>query len=145
MDCKNICILVCIIINIIFSGCSNEPENLTIGRDQCYFCKMTFSDTRFGGVVFTKKGRSIKFDDIACLRSFLKSNFMEKSDIRDIYLLDYTGTHQLINLNNAYLLNSNSLNTPMEGSWAAFSNKDSLATYAKQFNGTLITWEQLMK
>lgn len=125
------------------SSCTTEPEPLKIGVDNCYFCKMTISDARFGGEITTTKGKYFKFDDTHCLRSFLQSNALEEKDIAAIYLVDFSGNHALVKADNTFLLQSEELRSPMGGNIAAFSNADSLKEIMKKFSGKETTWKVL--
>ena len=127
------------------SSCNAGPEPIKTGIDNCYFCKMTISDVRFGAELVTKKGKLYKFDDVHCILAYLKTKETEPGNVKDYYLTNYGGTHQLININAALLLKSEALRSPMGGNVAAFDNKDSLLTVQKRFTGDAITWSDLIK
>ncbi len=129
----------------LISSCNTGPEPLKRGVDNCHFCKMTISDIRFGAEVVTKKGKVYKFDDSKCMINYLKSKDVEPKDITNMYLTNYSGTYQLVDVNNALLLKAEELRSPMGGNVAAFDNKDSLQTIQKRFNGNTVTWSDLYK
>lgn len=135
--------IVALLLSVSLSSCSAGPEPIKSGTDNCYFCKMTVTDERFGAEVVTKKGKVYKFDDIHCLLSYLKTNDAPPATIKDIYLTNFSGNHQLINVNNAVLLKSDDLRSPMAGNMAAFDNKDSLQTVQQHFAGTIVNWKDL--
>lgn len=126
-------------------SCNTGPEPLKTGIDNCYFCKMTISDVRFGAEIVTKKGKVYKFDDTHCIVSYLKTKDVEPADIKNTYLTNYAGNHQLIEVANALLLSSDGLRSPMGGNVAAFDNKDSLLAVQKRFAGNTVTWQELIK
>lgn len=128
-----------------FSSCTSGPEAIKVGRDNCYFCKMTISDNRFGAELITKKGKAYKFDDTHCLLSFLETKTVVQKDIADLYFTGFSGTHSLINANKALLLKSDLFQSPMNGHLAAFSVEDSMKKTAAQYQATLVTWDQLNK
>jgi copper chaperone NosL len=127
------------------SSCSSGPEAIKVGRDHCYFCKMTISDNRFGAELLTKKGKTYKFDDTHCLLSFLQTKSVEEKEIADLYFTDFSGAHALVNANQALLLKSEMFQSPMNGHLAAFSVEDSMKKIAAQYQATLVTWDQLNK
>jgi copper chaperone NosL len=127
------------------SSCNTGPETLKTGVDNCYFCKMTISDVRFGAELVTKKGKVYKFDDVHCILNYLGTKDVESKEIKNIYFTNYSGIHQLIDVNNALLLNAAELRSPMGGNIAAFDTKDSLLTIQKRFNGTIVAWSSLYK
>ncbi|MEP6711652.1 MAG: nitrous oxide reductase accessory protein NosL [Ferruginibacter sp.] len=130
---------------LTFSGCSTKPQPLHVGIDNCDFCKMTISDNRFGAEIVTKKSKVYKFDDEHCIVGFLNSKKVTQQDIGEIYFTDFTGAHELINVKNAYFLQSPSFKSPMNGNIAAFSNEDSLINMLPRFRGNKISWENMQK
>ena len=130
---------------LTISSCNTGPEPLKTGVDNCHFCKMTISDVRFGAELVTKKGKVYKFDDSHCIIDFIGSKDVESKNIKNIYFTNYAGTHELIDVNNAFLLKAEGLRSPMGGNIAAFDNKDSLITIQKRFNGSLVAWSDLYK
>lgn len=133
------------IFMMLLPSCNAGPEPLKTGVDNCYFCKMTISDVRFGAEVVTKKGKVYKFDDSRCMVDFLKAGTVTDANIKNLYLTCYSGTHQLLDVNNALLLKAEELRSPMGGNVAAFDNKDSLLVIQKRFNGKPIAWSDLYK
>lgn len=127
------------------ASCNAGPEPIKTGIDNCYFCKMTISDVRFGAELVTKKGKVYKFDDAHCILNYLKTKDVESGNIKDIYFTDYTGNHQLMDVRNAFLFKADDLRSPMGGNIAAFNNKDSLQTIQKRFSGDVVNWDDLIK
>ena len=134
-----------LIILLLLSSCSTEPQPFRIGQDNCNFCKMGISDTRFGAEIVTKKSKVYKFDDERCIMAFLNAEKVSKEDIAGIYFVDFNKPHQLINATEAHFLQSPSLRSPMNGNIAAFSNEDSLTKALPKFYGNKITWEEMQK
>lgn len=137
--------LVMLLPLLFFSSCSHEPEPIKPGVDNCYFCKMTVSDIRFGAEVVTTKGKIYKFDDTHCLLAFIRSNMIGKEQLTGVYFSNYSGDHQLIHADAAMLLQSAELRSPMGGNIAAFDNKDSLEALMKVIAGKQLSWSQLNK
>jgi copper chaperone NosL len=128
---------------MILQSCSNSPEPLKLGTDNCYFCKMTISDARFGAEILTKKGKVYKFDDVHCILSYLKTNEIPAENIQEIYLTDFSGNHQLLSTKKILLLKSEALHSPMAGNVAAFDNTDSLKIIQQKFAGETVSWDAL--
>jgi copper chaperone NosL len=129
------------ILMLTVSSCNAGPEPLKTGIDQCTFCKMTISDNRFGAEVVTKKGRAYKFDDPHCLLSYLGK--MDQKEVASVYFTKFDGDHSLIDAGKAYFLRSEQLQSPMGGNIAAFADKISLEKSRQQFNGTIVSWDEL--
>ena len=134
---------ICLLINL--ASCDTGPQPIKTGTDNCYFCKMTVSDNRFGAEILTAKGKVYKFDDTHCLLSFLKMKEMNSSDIKNIYLTNFCDDHRLVNVKTALLLQTEALHGPMNGNVAAFDNADSLQKMQQQFHGNIISWNELNK
>jgi copper chaperone NosL len=134
--------LACMFL-ISVTSCNTRPEPLKAGVDHCYFCKMTISDVRFGAEIVTKKGKVYKFDDAHCVLDYLKTKDIASAEIKNIYISNYSGSHQLINANSALLLKAEELRSPMGGNVAAFDNKDSQQAVQKRFPGTVMMWNEL--
>ncbi len=137
--------VVPILLLVFLSGCSTKPEPIKVGTDNCYFCKMTITDARFGAELITKKGKVYKFDDMHCILDFLQAKSVEKNEISGIYLTDFSNGNQLVKATEALLLQSEDLRSPMNGNIAAFSSNDSLKKIMEKFKGKQITWAQLAK
>lgn len=128
---------------LFISSCNTKPEPLVAGKDNCAFCKMEVTDLRFGGEFITQKGRIYKFDDAHCLLSYVKSGMIDKAEIKDIYLVDFSTPHAMISTKKALLISSESLHSPMSGNIAAFSNKSNMINIKAQLNAEAITWDKL--
>lgn len=120
---------------LFFQSCTFSVENIKIGKAQCHFCKMTISDARFGGALLTQKGKTYHFDDMFCLQSFISNEMVHKIDIRQLYIQNYDGTNELIEVQKAYLIESKNINGPMNGHWIGFKSKESYFPFAKTMNG----------
>lgn len=127
------------------SSCNVKPEAIKVGTDNCYFCKMTITDAKFGAELITQKGKIFKFDDVHCILSFLKTKTVEEKDINGIYLVDFSDNHQFVKSTEAQLLQSEALRSPMNGNIAAFSSHDSMQKMLQQYNGKQISWSELVK
>ena len=139
-------VMTIVVFSMVSLGsCSSGPDPIKTGTDNCYSCKMTMSDPRFGAEIVTTKSKTYKFDDIHCVLSYLQTKDLSPGDIKDIYLVNFCGNHGFINVNNAFLLKADELRSPMGGNIAAFDNRDSLMKVQQQYPGTPLTWESVRK
>lgn len=134
------------VLMVFFSltGCGHGPQPIQYGQDNCAFCKMTFTDHRFGAEVRTVKGKVFKYDDVHCLLSALSAGLPEKKDIASIWFVNFI-TGGWIPSDRSFLLQSESFHTPMDGNIAAFPNNDSRAAIQQQLNGKLLTWNDIYR
>jgi copper chaperone NosL len=127
---------------LTLQSCSTGPQPVRYGQDNCSFCKMTFTDTHFGGEVCTKKGKVYKFDDLHCLLAFLQTGVPPKENIAAIYLVDYNGGPWL-EASRAVLFHSDAFHTPMGGNIAAFADRAGLQHFTGSTNSRPIAWKEL--
>jgi copper chaperone NosL len=126
----------------ILSSCTTGPDPISLGNDQCAFCKMNISDNRFGGELITRKGKVYKFDDAHCLMNFIGTGEVDKGSVAIVYFINFSSPHDLIKSDQAFLLKGELINGPMNGNIAAFSNQDSMRRAENQFAAKPFTWKQ---
>jgi copper chaperone NosL len=132
------------VFSAVITSCNAQQEPIVIGKDACYFCKMTVSDTRFGGEVLTQKGKVYKFDDPHCLLAFLHGDAVKKNDIKEVYVVDFN-SHQLIPAGSAFLYKSEALKSPMNDNIAAFATAADMQKTSAQWQGEAVKWDALLK
>jgi copper chaperone NosL len=129
---------------IFFTACNPVPEKINIGKDACSECKMSISDSRFGGEIVTKKGKVYKFDDVHCIASFLNKRAVELSDIHQTLFVDYNEPHNFIEVKKAEFVISSSFKSPMAGNAAAFATKEAAGKKSAELDGSKLTnWSTL--
>lgn len=126
-----------------FMACSQEgPIAVQVNKDACAFCKMTITDIKFATQLATPKGRHYIFDDISCMLDYQKANSEAKSS--DFYIADFSRPSDFIKADQAILLHSDSLRSPMGGNIAGFAIRDSMIRYQTTFNGTELQWKNMV-
>lgn len=138
-------VLPVLLLPFLLNSCTAKPEAIVAGTDNCYFCKMTITDSRYGAEIVTQKGKVYKFDDLHCLLAFKKAGMIDDGLIKDIYLVDFTGEHALMKSTDGFLLQGDGIHGPMNGNVIAFKNKDSLKKLAPALNAVEINWNELTK
>lgn len=124
------------------ASCNSGPEKIIIGTDHCSACKMRITEPQYGGELITAKGKVYKFDDVVCLKSFL--TMQDKASVKYIYLILFSGNHELIDAHKAVLVESPSINGPMGGKMAVFEHRDSITAELKN-NGSITNWNEFVK
>ncbi|HTN08660.1 nitrous oxide reductase accessory protein NosL [Agriterribacter sp.] len=127
-----------------FTSCNSGPEPIKAGTDQCAFCKMGISDTRFACELITQKGKLYKFDDTHCMLAFIATPGWDKSTVKNYYLANFSEPEQWLIAEDALLLKSDQLKSPMGGNTAAFSNAADQKAAGENFTGTLVSWKEIM-
>jgi copper chaperone NosL len=132
-----------LMLAFVLPACQSGPQPFAIGKDGCHFCKMTLMTTQFGGEVITKKGKVFKFDDLHCVKGFLKSNTVPEADIADILTTDYTNKDQFIPVEQAHFVQGGALRSPMGSNTAGFATKEAAEAAVTQSGGKAIDWNNL--
>ena len=126
----------------ILSCTTPGPRPVKLNQDMCEFCKMTITDVRFATQLTTRQGRHYIFDDITCMIGYKKSNPEKDFDV--FYVADFSQPSNFIPADQATLFHSDSLRSPMGGNIAGFAVADSSHRYQSRFNGTTLTWSNLL-
>lgn len=130
---------------LILTSCSKDPQPINFGVDDCDYCKMTISDTRFGAEIVTDKGRIYKFDDVSCAKGFLKDEIITEEQVHSLWFVDFVENETLVNADSSVLIYNEELKSPMASNIAAFGNENSLKEYQSQFKGQILKWEDYLK
>lgn len=128
---------------LIFSSCNRGPQPIQVGRDNCEFCRMTISDSKFGAEIITVKGKIYKFDDFNCLQGFYKSGIIHQADIKSIFLVDYESPNELVNVEKTFLLQGGEIHSPMGSNLAAFSAKNKSDEMAVSMKAETKSWKEI--
>ncbi|MDI9256258.1 nitrous oxide reductase accessory protein NosL [Flavobacterium sedimenticola] len=128
------------LLTLISCG-SNEPKPIKLNIDSCDFCKMTIANGKFGAELITQKGRYYKFDDLACMVQFAKSNTVVP--YQSFFVNDYLKDNTLISVESAFFIKSDKINSPMRGNMAAFSTAAQQGEYAKKLGAQTLTWSEV--
>lgn len=133
-----------LLLTLLFSSCTVQPEPLQYGKDVCHFCKMTLMDKKFGAELVTHKGKIYRFDDLNCMLNFYNSGYEAPETFQYKLVVDFSNPGQLIDAGNAFYLKSSDLRTPMGSEVAAFASKSSLDTHKKEMNGIFLAWGEVV-
>ncbi len=139
----NMLVPVLLFSMLFVDSCTTGPEAIRLGKDNCAFCKMTISDSRFGSEIVTSTGKVFKFDDIQCMEQFMKEADEKVRKNSGVYLVDFCGNHGFLSTEKSILLKSVALKSPMNGNVAAFSSLDSFNAVKNIYPGDKISVAQL--
>lgn len=133
------------LVSLLYS-CSTKPQPFIPGKDNCYFCKMGITDTRFGGELITKKGKIFKFDDVICLANFLNNGGEDESNISKTLTILFDKPNEFVDVNKAFFAISSDIRTPMGSNAAAFNSKTGAESFIKnKHQAAVINWQQFLE
>lgn len=126
-----------------FTGCSVNPEPFAYGKDNCYTCKMGIIDPKFGTELITSKGKIYKFDDISCMKHFLKSNMVDPAEIKQQVVINFEKENDFLPLEECVFILSPAVKSPMGSHAAAFASREKAVKMNASLNGELLSWKEL--
>lgn len=134
--------LLIILIGLLTTACSVEPEPINYGIDACSFCNMTIVDKTHAAQLVTKKGKQFKYDAIECLvNDLLEKN--NEPELAVIQVADYTKPGEMIKPKGAYFFISEAIKSPMGANLSAVATKETAEKIISENGGTLLSWEEL--
>lgn len=128
-----------LLLGIMLVSCSNEPEPIAYGSDQCSYCKMTIVSKAHSAQMVTKKGKQIKYDAIECMVKDNLENY-EESEIAIMQFANYLEPGSMLSSPDAVFVIDEKITSPMGANLAAI-NKDSKQDDFPEVH----TWNELKK
>lgn len=136
-------VLLLVVLPFLLPSCKTNPEPIQAGADACSNCKMTITDLRFSAELITKKGRVFKFDDLKCVIQYVKNQPEIASETAGIFSSLYTEPKRFVPVEQALLLQSDGLHSPMNGNVAAFESSAALKKEQNEKGGAPVKWNEL--
>ncbi len=127
----------------LMAACSAAgPVPIRMNEDACDFCRMTISDSRFGGEAVTATGRRHTFDSIECLVSW--SRTASAKDTRALYVIDTQHPGSFVAADSAGFLKAGFMKSPMGRGLVAFASPQRAEEQRAMLGGTVMTWRELL-
>jgi copper chaperone NosL len=130
-------------ILFVFTACSNSPEAINYGRDECDNCRMTIVDAHFAAALLNSHGKTYKFDDVTCMKSFVNEKAKQGDLEYTVYVNQFDGEHILLNAKTSVFLKSENFKSPMNGNYAAFSGRETADRYKTESASGFLKWEDV--
>ncbi|MCW7461389.1 nitrous oxide reductase accessory protein NosL [Leptospira limi] len=114
--------LIFFTLTVVLCNCGEvKPEALTIGEKKCDHCSMSIVDMRFHTQLITYKGKRYHFDAIECADQFINQKQMKP---KQIWVSNYLQSNEFIPKENAIIIQTNKIRSPMGGGLAAFKSHE---------------------
>lgn len=131
---------------LVSFSCSTKSRQFETGKDICNFCKMTITDTRFGGEIVTKKGKVFTFDDLSCMARFLKTGAEEENNIAQTLAVLFEKPNSFTDADKATYVLSPDIKSPMGSHAAAFDSPNAAERFAKDKQQPQVyNWQQWLQ
>jgi copper chaperone NosL len=132
-----------LLIVLSFASCKPEFSPISYGHDACQQCKMTIMDKRYAAEIVTKKGKAFKFDDIACLKKYLKEENLPETDLM-VFIADYNNSDgKFLDARQVVYLHSELFKSPMNGNVAAFALAANVNLLKDSLHTEVLKWDNI--
>ncbi len=127
------------------SSCGNKPEPINYGHDECEFCRMQITDSRYGSELVTEKGKVYKFDSVECMAEFAMIKNLAGDSNQSLLVTDFFRPETFIDATSAfYVLNSN-FRSPMGLNVSAFDGSVSGQKFVVENGGQILNWADVIE
>lgn len=128
---------------LVMTACSQKPAQIHYGNDECVHCKMMIYDNRFASQIVTETGKALKFDAIECMVAYTSEHKSELENAH-FWVSDFNNPGSWIEVQNANIIKSDVINSPMGASLLAIENEDSTRQHLDKYPGKIVDWETLV-
>lgn len=135
--------LTVLILPLLFLlSCSEaKPEKAKLNVDNCDYCKMTIADEKFVAEIITPKGRLYKFDDVVCMKNYVKDN--ESSANSSLYITNFEQPGTFLKADEAAYVTGDVVISPMGGNLAAFTDTKAAEAFAQNNSVQIMLWKDI--
>ena len=108
---------------LVMPGCGiKNPAPINFGQEECAYCKMYISDSKFGSAMMTSKGKQFNFDSIECLAAFCLTAGPSINDKSSFWVSIADNPGHLQPIMAATIIHSPEIKSPMGVGLIAYSN-----------------------
>ena len=126
---------------LALAGCGPRgPRAVELGLDACTRCHMPLGDHRFAAQLVTRTGRSLVFDDAACLAAHLAAGDTPPAEVAGAWVADFRQPDRWVSVDSAAFVASAALRTPMGGNVAAVPAGPAADSLRAALDGSLLAW-----
>jgi len=118
------------------------PEPITLNEDQCDYCRMTISDSRFGGEAVLSTGRVKKFDSAECLLGWARVT--PAASRGTLYVIDLQHPGTFVKAESAGFLKDAFLKSPMGAAVVSFADTAIAEQQRAVLGGKVMSWSQML-
>lgn len=109
-------------------GCApGKPEPTLYDVDACATCRMQITDPRFGAALLTRRGKTIKFDAIECMRDYYQQA-AHANDVASVWVSDFRHPGTMLDASTARFVDLGPGRAPMGRGWVAVASDSDAAS-----------------
>ena len=129
--------IIYLLVLVLFTACSSEPQPIDYGKDNCDFCEMTIVSKAYAAQAVSEKGKQYKYDAIECMMNHqLQHNY----DMPVNLVANFEKPGTMINVNEANFVINDSIKSPMGGNLAAFKRESAVVNTESEDS---FNWQEL--
>jgi len=142
----NIFLVAFVIVTIItLASCGSDPEPINYGQDECEFCRMLITDTKYGAELVTEKGKIYKFDSIECMVEFsLVKNTLGDTNNK-LLITGFYNPGKFIDARNSVYVKNNEFRSPMGLNVTAFNSEEQAQKFISENGGEKLSWVEVIE
>ena len=123
---------------------TNAPAALDEGRPACDYCRMIFTDPRFGVEVNLKSGARKIYDAVECMAAAVLTDSVAVRDVKSVTLVDHARPGTRVPIERAVFLHCPEQESPMGQSLLAFATKAEADSTCPPRRGTRLDWRGVL-
>ena len=131
-------------LGVLAACAATEPRPIAFGHDECAYCRMVVSDSRFAAALLTAKGRTVVFDSAECLASYYGQQQADRGRdaVQSLWVSEYDRPGHLTPARRARFLRLEGPGSPMGKGLAAFRSEADASRWAG--GATTLGWEAVL-
>jgi copper chaperone NosL len=136
-------LLIC--LSAIPFACSEAPEPINYGKDECEHCRMMITDNKYGSEIMTNKGKVYKFDSIECLIEYALEKNLLGDDNQMFLVTDFSMPEKLIDAKSAFYAHNDDFRSPMGFNVSAFGSQSEFKNFLSKNGGRKLSWLEVIE
>ncbi len=130
-----------LILIVLLTSCSTQPEPINYDSDACHFCKMTIVSKTHSAQAVSKKGKQFKYDAIECMVNDI--NKENNAEMSIMLVANYLNAGEMIPAEKATYIVSENIPSPMGANLSATASKADAEQLKTENGGELFDWSTL--
>ena len=130
----------------LLAGCRTGPRAIAFGKDECRYCHMLITDSRYAAEIVTPQGRDLTFDSIECAANYVLTLDPEQQrTVGSVWVADYANPGTLIPAGGARFLRAAGTGSPMGRGMLAIGPDRQLASVGIETSGPSRSWTEVLQ
>ena len=123
-----------------------NPRAIAYDRDECAWCRMTVSDTRYGAVQQNAQGKQSVFDSVECLAqaTLALDGAAQAAASTRSWVTDWQAPGTLVPASAARYLRSDGPGSPMGKGIRAFASVAHAEREQRRHGGVAMSWDEVL-